>query len=51
MRLGGPEIAVICVIMLLLFGPSQLPKLGRSIGQTVKEFRNIGKDLRDGDDE
>lgn len=43
--LGMPEILVIGVILALLFGPAQLPKLGRSIGETIREFRNIGKEI------
>jgi sec-independent protein translocase protein TatA len=43
--LGLPEILVIGVILALLFGPSQLPKLGRSIGETIREFRAIGKEI------
>lgn len=45
---GMQELAIILGICLLLFGPSQLPKLGRSIGQTLKEFRDVGKEIRDG---
>jgi sec-independent protein translocase protein TatA len=51
--LGGPEIAVILVIVLLLFGAKRLPELARSLGQGVKEFRKsvkeIGEDADDGD--
>lgn len=37
--LGGPELLIILVIALLLFGGSQLPKLARSLGQAQKEFK------------
>lgn len=37
---------IIAGIAILLFGPSQLPKLGKSLGQTIKEFRGAGKELR-----
>lgn len=47
--LGLPEILIIGIILALLFGPSQLPKLGRSLGETIKEFRGIGRELH-GDD-
>ena len=49
--LGFPEIAIIVVVVLLLFGPSQLPKLGRSVGDTIKEFRKIGKDVAEAKDD
>lgn len=44
--LGTPELIIILVILLLLFGGSQLPKLARSIGSSVKELRG---GLEDGD--
>lgn len=37
--LGLPELIVILVILLLLFGSTKLPKLSRSIGQSAKELR------------
>jgi sec-independent protein translocase protein TatA len=48
------ELLVIGAVLMLFFGPSQLPKLGKSIGQTIKEFKSAGKELRksiDGEDE
>jgi sec-independent protein translocase protein TatA len=35
----GPEWIVVLVVVLLLFGSSQLPKLARSLGQAQKEFK------------
>jgi sec-independent protein translocase protein TatA len=43
--LGMPELIVIGIVLLLIFGPKQLPKLGQSLGQTIKEFRNVGKEI------
>lgn len=37
--LGWPELTLIIVILLLLLGPSRLPALAKSVGQTMKEFR------------
>jgi sec-independent protein translocase protein TatA len=37
--LQGPELLVVLVIVLLLFGSTQLPKLARSLGQAQKEFK------------
>lgn len=39
MNLGGGEILLIAVVVLLLFGSTQLPKLARSLGQAQKEFK------------
>ena len=47
MNLGMMEIGIIAGICVLLFGPSQLPRLGRSMGETIKEIRGIGKELKD----
>ena len=37
--LGTPELVIILVIILVIFGGSQLPKLARSLGQSAKELR------------
>ena len=39
MNLGTPELLVILVIVLLVFGGAKLPKLARSLGQAQKEFK------------
>jgi sec-independent protein translocase protein TatA len=51
MSLGAPEIIIILVIVLLLFGSTQLPKLARSLGQAQKEFKTGLKDGGDEDDQ
>ncbi len=40
MNLGTPELLVILVIILLVFGGAKLPKLARSLGQAQKEFKD-----------
>ncbi len=42
-----PEIVVILVIIMLLFGPSQLPKLARGLGEAMKEFRRASSEITD----
>lgn len=37
--LGVPELVVILIVVLLIFGPKNLPKLGKAIGQSVKGLR------------
>ncbi len=47
-NLGGPELIIILVIVLLLFGGTQLPKLARSLGRAQKEFQDgVGEGLKD----
>jgi sec-independent protein translocase protein TatA len=38
--LGGPEAIIILVIVLVLFGGSQIPKLARNLGRAQKEFKD-----------
>lgn len=37
--LGVPELIVIGVILLVIFGPSKIPQLGSSLGSAIKNFR------------
>ena len=45
--MGASELMIILVIILLLFGASKLPELGRSLGSGLSNFK---KGLKDGDD-
>jgi sec-independent protein translocase protein TatA len=38
--LGIPELIVICVIALLVFGPKRLPDAGRAIGEAIRGFKS-----------
>ncbi len=38
-NIGLPEILVVLVIALIVFGPKRLPELGRSLGKGIREFR------------
>ncbi len=46
--LGMPELLVIMVIVLIIFGAGKLPQIGGAIGQSIKNFK---KSVRDDDDE
>jgi TatA/E family protein of Tat protein translocase len=43
---GMPELIVIFVIALLVFGPRKLPELGRSLGKSLGEFKRASNELR-----
>lgn len=45
--LGMPELLIILVIILLLFGSKKLPELSRSLGQSIKEIRKGVSDDND----
>lgn len=46
--IGVPELLIILVVVLLIFGPKNLPKLGASLGKTVKNIRaGMGEDDKD----
>lgn len=44
--LGVPELMMIFVIALLLFGPKNLPKIGRTLGRALGEFRRASNDFK-----
>ncbi len=44
--LGAMEILVILVIAFLLFGPKELPEIGKQVGKAVKGFKDTTDDLR-----
>ncbi|KAL3632186.1 hypothetical protein CASFOL_025170 [Castilleja foliolosa] len=43
--LGVPELVVIAGVTVLLFGPKQLPEVGRSLGKTIKSFQQAAKEF------
>jgi len=45
--LGAPEILVILVIALLVFGPNRLPEVGRQLGKGLRELRKFQSSMRD----
>lgn len=45
--LGTPELIVILVIALLLFGPSKLPDLGKALGRSIAEFKKASEDFKE----
>lgn len=46
-RLGVTELVLILCIALVIFGPSKLPQIGRSLGEAIKEFKKGTESVRD----
>ena len=44
---GTPEILLVLVIALLLFGPQKLPELGKSLGRAIREFKRASQELQE----
>ncbi len=44
--IGLPEMAVIMMVALLIFGPKKLPEIGRSLGKTIRSFQEASKDFQ-----
>ncbi len=46
-RIGLWEILLVLAVALIIFGPTKLPEMGRSIGNGLKEFRKATRELKD----
>ena len=44
--LGMPELVIILVIALIIFGPRKLPEIGRSLGKSIGQFKKASNELR-----
>jgi len=49
--IGTPELLIILVIALVVFGPQKLPELARSLGKGLAEFKRAANDFRQNTDE
>jgi len=45
MSIGGPEIIVLFLLALIVFGPRKLPEIGRSLGQAMRELRRMSSEV------
>lgn len=43
-RIGLPELVLILLILMIIFGANRLPEIGRSIGKAIKNFKEAGKE-------
>ena len=50
MRIGTNELLIILVVVLLIFGPKNLPKLGKMFGKTMSNFKKGMEETDDDDD-
>jgi Tat protein translocase TatB subunit len=44
--IGGPEVLLLFIAALLLFGPRRLPEIGRTLGKTLADFRRATNDFK-----
>ena len=44
-QIGIPEIILIVLAVIILFGAKKLPEIGRSLGKAIREFRKAGKEI------
>lgn len=44
-QIGMPELIIILIVALIIFGPKRLPQVGKSLGKTLAEFRRSSRDL------
>ncbi|MDA2935131.1 twin-arginine translocase TatA/TatE family subunit [Acidobacteria bacterium AH-259-D05] len=45
-NLGFPELVIIFIVALVIFGPRKLPELGRSLGRGLSEFKRASNELK-----
>lgn len=46
MNIGSSELLLVLIVALVVFGPSKLPELGRTVGRAVGEFRKAARDFQ-----
>jgi len=46
-NLGGGEILLILVFVLIFFGPKKIPEIAKGLGKGIREFRNATRDIQD----
>ena len=49
MRIGTQELMIILLVVLIIFGPKQLPKLGKMFGKTMRNFKEGINDMDEED--
>ena len=46
-HIGVPEVALIVLAVIVLFGAKKLPEIGSSLGKAIREFKKAGKEIKD----
>jgi sec-independent protein translocase protein TatA len=46
-RIGFQELLIVFGLALLIFGPSKLPEIGKSLGKGIREFKSASKEIKD----
>jgi sec-independent protein translocase protein TatA len=46
-RIGFQELLLVFGLALLIFGPSKLPEIGKSLGRGIREFKSASKDIKE----
>lgn len=44
--IGAPELLVVIILALIIFGPHRLPEIGRTVGKSMREFRRAASEIR-----
>ena len=44
-NIGAPELLIILVLALIIFGPGRLPEVGSALGRTIREFRRSSNEV------
>ena len=50
-NVGWPEMIILFVIVLIIFGPKSLPKIGQALGKGIREFKDAARGLTEMDDD
>ena len=48
-RIGMPELVIILVIVIMIFGANRIPEIFRGVGRGIKEFKNANRDIENKD--
>ncbi|MCK5260168.1 MAG: twin-arginine translocase TatA/TatE family subunit [Candidatus Omnitrophica bacterium] len=46
-HIGIPEVILIVLVIIVLFGAKKLPEIGNALGKAIREFRKAGKDIEE----